>query len=97
MRQEKQFGFPRFKKVGRYRSFVFPQFKSNPITGWQIKLPKIGKMPIVLHRAIPDGFVVKQVRVWIGFVARVGLTIKKLMRSIAANFVPNVGLMCLKT
>lgn len=58
MRQEKQFGFPRFKKVGRYRSFVFPQFKSNPITGWQIKLPKIGKMPIVLHRAIPDGFVV---------------------------------------
>jgi putative transposase len=65
MRQERQFGFPRFKKVGRYRSFVFPQFKSNPITGWQIKLPKIGTMPIVLHRAIPDGFVVKQVRVLI--------------------------------
>ena len=78
IRQERQFGFPRFKKVGRYRSFVFPQFKSNPITGWQtggtrcggdlrtralIKLPKIGKTPIVLHRAIPEGFVVKQVRV----------------------------------
>ncbi len=28
-----------------------------------IKLPKIGAMPIVLHRAIPNGFVVKQVRV----------------------------------
>ncbi len=65
MRQERQFGFPRFKKVGRYRSFVFPQFKSNPVTGWQIKLPKIGKMPIVLHRSIPDGFTVKQVRILI--------------------------------
>ena len=74
MRQERQFGFPRFKKVGRYRSFVFPQFKQPPIVPpnrgdakgrgvWQIKLPKVGKMPIVLHRAIPEGFVVKQVRV----------------------------------
>ncbi len=49
MRTDRQFGFPRFKKTGRYRSFVFPQFKSNPVTGRQIKLPKIGKMPIVLH------------------------------------------------
>ncbi len=63
MRQERGFGFPRFKKIGRYRSFVFPQFKANPVTGRQIKLPKIGKMPIVLHRAIPEEFVVKQVRV----------------------------------
>jgi putative transposase len=60
---ERGFGFPRFKKVGQYRSFVFPQFKSNPLTGFQIKLPKIGAMPINLHRPIPDGFVVKQVRV----------------------------------
>jgi len=63
MRKERGFGFPRFKKFGRYRSFVFPQFKSSPITDWQIKLPKVGKMPIVLHRAIPESFVVKQVRV----------------------------------
>ncbi len=63
MRQERGFGFPRFKKIGRYRSFVFAQFKANPVTGRQIKLPKIGKMPIVLHRAIPEEFVVKQVRV----------------------------------
>jgi putative transposase len=60
---ERGFGFPRFKKVGQYRSFVFPQFKSNPLTGFQIKLPKIGAMPINLHRPVPDGFVVKQVRV----------------------------------
>ena len=32
MRRERGFGFPRFKKFGRYRSFVFPQFKSSPIT-----------------------------------------------------------------
>ncbi|EGJ32021.1 MULTISPECIES: RNA-guided endonuclease TnpB family protein [Moorena] len=57
------FGFPRFKKYGQLKSLLFPQFKSNPITGWQIKLPKLGKVPINLHRPIPDGFVVKQVRV----------------------------------
>jgi putative transposase len=56
-------GFPRFKKFGQYRSFLFPQFKVSPIEGSQIKLPKIGLMPIVLHRPIPDGFVVKTVRV----------------------------------
>lgn len=56
-------GFPRFKKYGQYRSFLFPQFKENPVTGSKIKLPKIGEMPIVLHRPIPDGFDVKTVRV----------------------------------
>jgi putative transposase len=61
--QERGFGFPRFKKFGQYRSFVFPQFKSNPVTGFEIKLPKIGTMPMNLHRPIPDGFEVKQVRI----------------------------------
>lgn len=55
-------GFPRFKKFGQYRSFLFPQFKENPVNGSHIKLPKIGEMPIVLHRPIPDGFDVKTVR-----------------------------------
>jgi putative transposase len=63
LRQEQGFGFPRFKKFGQYRSFVFPQFKSNPVNGIEIKLPKIGVMSINLHRPIPDGFEVKQVRV----------------------------------
>src|SRR4028119_1442441 len=62
-RQERGFGFPRFKKFGQYRSFVFPQFKSNPVNGMKIKLPKIGAVPINLHRPIPEGFEVKQVRV----------------------------------
>jgi putative transposase len=56
-------GFPRFKKYGQYRTFLFPQFKESPVIGSQIKLPKIGLMPIVLHRPIPDGFDVKTVRV----------------------------------
>ncbi|MDJ0508814.1 MAG: transposase [Crocosphaera sp.] len=57
------FGFPRFKKYGQMKSLLFPQFKSNPLTGWQIKLPKLGKVEINLHRPIPNGFVLKQVRV----------------------------------
>lgn len=61
--QERGFGFPRFKKFGQMKSMLFPQFKVNPITGWQINLPKVGKIPINLHRPIPDGFVIKQARV----------------------------------
>ncbi len=61
--QKRGFGFPRFKKFGQFKSFVFPQFKSNPITGYHIKLPKIGDVAINLHRPIPKGFEVKQARV----------------------------------
>lgn len=57
------YGFPRFRKFGQFKSFVFPQFKDNPVTGHHIKLPKIGLVPINVHRPIPNGFVVKQVRV----------------------------------
>ena len=57
------FGFPRFKKYGNYRSFLFPQFKENPVKGNIIKLPKIGEIAINLHRPIPDGFNVKGVRI----------------------------------
>ncbi|MBV9389658.1 MAG: transposase [Chroococcidiopsidaceae cyanobacterium CP_BM_ER_R8_30] len=42
---------------------MFPQFKSNPITGQQIKLPKIGNVVINISRPIPEGCAVKQVRV----------------------------------
>lgn len=59
----KGFGFPRFKKKGQYRSFLFPQFSDNPITNLSIKLPKIGSVRINQHRPIPEGFIVKQVRV----------------------------------
>lgn len=56
-------GFPRFKKFGQFKSLLFPQFKENPVVGLNIKLPKLGIIPINLHRPIPNGFVVKQVRI----------------------------------
>ncbi|MEA5593545.1 transposase [Rivularia sp. UHCC 0363] len=61
--QSRGFGFPRFKKFGQFKSLLFPQFKENPVTALHIKLPKIGVIPINLHRPIPVGFVVKQVRI----------------------------------
>ena len=61
--KQRGYGFPRFKKYGRYQSFLFPQFKKSPITGNQIKLPRIGLVNINLHREIPDCFKVKGVRV----------------------------------
>ena len=61
--KSKKFGFPRFKKFGRYQSFLFPQFKENPIKKNKIKLPKIGEIEINCHRPIPDGFKVKGVRI----------------------------------
>lgn len=61
--QERGFGFPRFKKYGQLKSLLFPQFKVNPIDGNIIQLPKIGAITIKLHRPIPEGFVVKQVRI----------------------------------
>ena len=57
------YGFPRFKKYGQMKSMLFPQFKTNPLSDWQIQLPKLGKVRINLHRPIPDRFVIKQVRV----------------------------------
>ncbi|CCQ63529.1 Transposase [Crocosphaera watsonii WH 0401] len=60
---KRSFGFPRFKKYGQYRSINFPHFKDNPITGYQIRLPKIGSVRLNLHRPIPDGFIVKQVQI----------------------------------
>jgi len=61
--QARGFGFPRFKKYGQFKSLLFPQFKDNPVTDLHLRLPKIGAIPINLHRPIPNGFVVKQVRI----------------------------------
>ena len=61
--KSKKFGFPRYKKFGRYQSFLFPQFKDNPVENGFIKLPKIGQVAINQHRPIPDGFKVKGVRI----------------------------------
>lgn len=61
--QEVGHGFPRFKKFGQFKSLLFPQFAKNPVNSTHIALPKLGLIPINLHRPIPDGFVVKQVRI----------------------------------
>jgi putative transposase len=61
--QKRGFGFPRFKKYGQIKSLLFPQFKVVPLIGNDILLPKIGLVPINLHRPIPEGFVIKQVRI----------------------------------
>lgn len=55
-------GFPRFKKYGQFKSLLFPQSPENPVTNLHVKLPNIQAIPINLHRPIPNGFTVKQVR-----------------------------------
>ncbi|NEO35439.1 MAG: transposase [Moorea sp. SIOASIH] len=57
-------GRPRFKKQGQLRSFVFPRVNS-PRAGAHLKdgfllLSRIGQIPVVMHRPIPDGFTLKQ-------------------------------------
>jgi putative transposase len=55
----KRSGKPRYKKVGRYRSFTYPQLKADRSQGNRINLPKIGSVKLILHRPIPEGFQLK--------------------------------------
>ena len=57
------FGFPRFKKKYRMRSFVFPQLGKNPIALLSIKLPGLKEVKWRMSRPIPDGFVPKQAKI----------------------------------
>ena len=41
---DRGFGFPRFKKHGQLRSFVFSQLNKDVIKDGKINLPKIGKV-----------------------------------------------------
>ncbi len=62
--KRKGMGFPRFKNQYRMRSFVYPQLgRGQLLRGNQIKLPQLGWLKYVKSREIPDGFVVKQVRI----------------------------------
>ncbi|NEO48833.1 MAG: transposase [Moorea sp. SIO4A3] len=60
---EQGHGFPRFKKQGQMRSFVFPQLGVNPTGPGRVKLPKIGWVKMRQSREIPADAVVKQARV----------------------------------
>ena len=57
------FGFPRFKKHFRMRSFVFPQLKGEVVKANRVKLPQLNWVKFRVSRPIPDGFKVKQARV----------------------------------
>lgn len=60
----KRGGRPRFKKQGDLCSFTFPRVNHPKagahLIGNTLKLSKIGEIEVVLHRPIPDGFVLKQ-------------------------------------
>ncbi len=60
---EQNFGFPRFKKVGCMRSFVFPQLGKDPLKKGVIKLPSFGWVKFRQSREIPDGSSLKQARI----------------------------------
>lgn len=55
----KRSGKPRFKARSRYRTFTYPQMKDGCLQGNLINLPMFGKVKVVLHRPIPDGFKIK--------------------------------------
>jgi putative transposase len=61
----KRSGKPRFKARNRYRTFTYPQMlakrgalsaQDGYLQGNLINLPMLGKVKVVLHRPIPDGF-----------------------------------------
>lgn len=55
----KRSGKPRFKNKSRYNTFTYTQMSQECIKNNKINLPKIGKVKIILHRSIPDGFKIK--------------------------------------
>ncbi|NEO77117.1 transposase [Moorena sp. SIO4G3] len=55
----KKSGRPRFKSKNRYKSFTFPSLSNNPINGNILTLPKFGKVKMIYHRPIPEGFKIK--------------------------------------
>jgi putative transposase len=56
----KRSGKPRFKGKNRYRTFAYQRVKPDCIQGNRIELPKLGKIKVVQHRPIPDGFIIKR-------------------------------------
>ena len=63
----KRGGRPKFKKSGELRSFTFPRincpkagaFLVKTCQGKSLRLSKIGCIPVIVHRPIPDGFTLK--------------------------------------
>ena len=55
----KRSGRPRFKPRSSYRTFTYPQVKDGCLQNNLINLPRLGKVKVILHRSIPDGFKIK--------------------------------------
>jgi putative transposase len=55
----KRSGRPRFKGANQYKTFTYAKVKSDCIENGFITLPKFGKVRLVQHRTIPDGFKIK--------------------------------------
>jgi len=59
----KRSGKPRFKQRNRYRTFLYPQIKEGCLQDNLINLPMFGKVKIILHRPISNGFKIKTVSI----------------------------------
>ncbi|NEP08264.1 MAG: hypothetical protein F6K25_32770 [Okeania sp. SIO2G4] len=59
----KRGGRPRFKKSGKLRSLCFSRVNHTKAAikfdGKQIITTRFGAIPVIVHRPIPDGFVIK--------------------------------------
>jgi putative transposase len=55
----KRSGRPRFKAANQYKTFTYPSLKDDCIDKGFITLPKFGKVKLIQHRTIPDGFKIK--------------------------------------
>ena len=60
---EQNHGFPRFKKPGQMRSFLFPQLGPGPLSNGYVKLPVIGAVKVRQSQPIPDTGIIKQARI----------------------------------
>ena len=56
-------GRPRFKGVGQYKTFTYPQVKRPHFANNKITLSKIGDVKVIVHRPIPVGFDIETVSV----------------------------------
>jgi len=60
----KRAGRPRFKKKGELRSFCFSRVNHPKaacfLEGTILRIPRIGEIPVIVHRPIPDGFTLKR-------------------------------------
>lgn len=86
-------GKPKFKGKHYYNSFTYPQLDNCDITKDErgrnfVNLSKIGLVPLILHRPIPDGFLVKTgtiVRCADGWYISITLEDKSVPVTVVAN------------